>query len=182
MQTIRNQMGGRAPNVNEIERATNSRIETYNYTQDRVRSGSRDLIRLRSGGNRSEGQNNNPRPQQQQRLTPPPFTPSERNAQPQQNNNNRNEGNVRRPNEPANPPQRRNPDNQIPDKTAPARNERGNVQNRGREQNVRSENNKRNVKNQKGQTSKEKKPVNEKKDNNPKRDKGNEQNPRNEGR
>jgi len=87
IQALRNQTGGRAPDLRDIERATNHKVETYNYSSDKVHSGNRDLIRVRNNGGRQEGQNqNNETRIPAQPLTPPTFTPPARTIEQPRNN------------------------------------------------------------------------------------------------
>lgn len=85
IQGLRNQTGGRAPDVRDIEKATNHKIETYNYSSDKVPAGNRNLIRVRNNGGRQEEQNNGTRVPSQP-LAPPTFTPPARNIEQPRNN------------------------------------------------------------------------------------------------
>ena len=74
---IRNNEGGRAPDVREIETATNQRILQANIVNEKVTAGSRQIIRARvqeQGNSRTDQNRNTGVIRNDNRATPPPVT------------------------------------------------------------------------------------------------------------
>ncbi len=59
IRSIRNNEGGRAPDVREIENVTNRRIEAVNVVNERVTGGGRQIIRARIQSDRNAGNDRN---------------------------------------------------------------------------------------------------------------------------
>ncbi|MHB8580377.1 MAG: DUF6600 domain-containing protein [Ignavibacteriaceae bacterium] len=84
IRNIRNNEGGRAPDVREIENVTNQRIQEANIVNEKVSAGSRQIIRARvqpAGSTRNDQINNSGRQQNNNNFIPPP---AQRPASPAQ--------------------------------------------------------------------------------------------------
>ncbi len=115
IQAIRSRDGGRAPDVRNIEQVTHRTIDAVRPVREDIRTGGRDLVRVRVGNNRSGNQRNRTEPNPPAVL---PVRPPAGRVEPPANTKSRTE--------PVNkgiPPNRieRNPSN----RTEPVRNESG---------------------------------------------------------
>jgi len=84
IRNIRNNEGGRAPDVREIESVTNQRIAVTNVVNERVNGGNRQIIRARiqTDRNNTNGQNRNSGVQENNNVTRPVVTPPVRRENP----------------------------------------------------------------------------------------------------